>query len=95
MYRSYKNFNLDLFSNTLKIEFYSFGNKNLHALFEGKLVHVLNKEVPLQTKLLLYNNNALMFEKLKKVLCYNENSKILLENIVSMKSDVNVCGNLT
>ena len=39
MYRSYKNFNLDVFHNTLKMDLHSIGNNKYYTLFEVKFLH--------------------------------------------------------
>ena len=49
--RSYKNFNLDYVSNTLKKEFNSIGSKNSCTLFGQKFLKVINKHASLKTKL--------------------------------------------
>ena len=65
MYRSFKIFDLDVFNNTLNVELHNIGNNNSYTLFEEKFLSVLNKQVPLKTKLLRYNNNAFITKELK------------------------------
>ena len=45
------------------MELHSTGNTNPYTMFEEKFLHVLHNQAPLKTKLLQYNNNALMPEE--------------------------------
>ena len=47
------------------MELHSIGNNNSYTLFEEKFLSVLNKQAPLKTKLLRYNNNAFITKELK------------------------------
>ena len=75
MYQSYKNFDLDVFHNTLNLELHSIRNNNSHTLFEKKFLCVLNKQAPLKFKLLQYNNNPLMSKELRKGIMLQSNLK--------------------
>ena len=64
IYGPYRNFNLDVFNNTVNMELHSIGNNNPYGLSEGKFV--LTKQAPLKTKLLHYNNKAFISKELRK-----------------------------
>ena len=95
MYRSYKNFNLDVFNNTLNMELHSIGNNSSFTLFEKKFPRFLNKQAPLKSKLLWCNNNAFMSKESKKSVILRTKLKDIFSKKGPMKAGVNISANVT
>ena len=66
VYRSYKNFSIDTFNDTLKINLDNIKDNNTYGVFEKTFLKILDKQAPLKTKILRYNNNSFMSKELRK-----------------------------
>ena len=72
---------MEVFNSTLKMELPCIGNNNSQTWFEGKFLHVLNKQAPLKTKLLRYSNNAFMSKEFRKSIMIRSKLKNTFNNI--------------
>ena len=66
IYRSYKNFSIDTFNDTLKINLDNTKDHNTYSAFEKTFFEILDKQAPLKTKILRCNNNSFMSKKLRE-----------------------------
>ena len=66
VYRSYKNFSIDTFNDTLKINLENIKDNNTYDVFEKIFLEILDKQAPLKTKILRHNNNSFMSKELRK-----------------------------
>ena len=64
IYRSYKKFGNDCFSNALR-EMETLGN-DTYGEFEKKNTNVLNIHAPIKTKMVTFSNNVFMTKELRK-----------------------------
>ena len=66
VYRSYKNFSIDTFNDTLKINLENIKDNNTYDVFEKIFLEILDKQAPLKTKMLRHNNKSFMSKELRK-----------------------------
>ena len=78
IYRSFKNFSPDAFSNHLESELK--GCKNL-SIFDSTLTNVLNFHAPLKTKLLKGNNKPFVTKELRKAIMLRSHLKRISERL--------------
>ena len=67
----YKNFSIDTFNDTLKINLDNIKDSKMYGFFEKTFLEVWDKQVPLKTKALRHNNNscAFHFVEMQSVIC--------------------------
>ena len=66
IHRSYKNFSIDTFNDTLRINLDNIKDNNTYGVFEKTFLEILDKQAPLKTKILRHNNNSFMSKELRK-----------------------------
>ena len=99
IYRSYKQFDKESFSNALREELETLEGDTLGE-FEKKITNVINTHVPIKTKKIRFNNNVLMTKELRKEIMKRSNLRNTFnrnknhENWCNFKFQRNYCVNL-